>query len=270
MSFDHIETQNSRKIKGGQNNSIEVEFRTRWQVSGQPTDTQLIDHAISLFPLTYLGLPRNSYEIDPAGYNRWKIRGNYSRRSSAEQQPPSDDSVSAFDTSGGTQHIKISRSTVNTFSAPTAGSAPDNKNAINVDDQRVGGTDIVIPVFSFEETKVFAFSAVNQTYKLNLFAATGTTNNAAYKGFAAGEVLFMGASGRSRGQDEYTVTGRFAASPNLTGLTIGDITSINKNGWDYLWVMFENTSDQDKILKKPIHAYVERVYASSNFSLLSF
>lgn len=268
MSWNDIETRNSRKIRAGQNGSYDLEFRTRWDGTGIPADQDLIDHVESYLP-TGLIYPLSSYEIDPAGYNRWKIKAVYSQRSS-EQKPPADESAASFDTSGGTQHIKVSRQTLNSYSASGAGTAPTTKNAINVDGQQVGGTDIVVPVYSFEETKIFPFASVNLAYKMNLFAATGTTNNAGFKGFAAGEVLCMGFSGRSRGTSEYSISGRFAASPNLTGLTIGDITGINKGGWNFLWVMFEDSSDQDLLLKKPIHAYVERVYNPSNFGLMGF
>jgi hypothetical protein len=65
-------------------------------------------------------------------------------------------------------------------------------------------------------------------YKLTVFALTGRVNNSAFKGFAAGECLFLGAAGTKRASGDWEITFRFAASPNVTGLTIGDITGIDK------------------------------------------
>ncbi|RMF94392.1 MAG: hypothetical protein D6741_12675, partial [Planctomycetota bacterium] len=113
-------------------------------------------------------------------------------------------------------------------------------------------------------------SLVTDAYKATLYNLTGTVNNATFRNFAAGEVLFMGASGSKRGPGDWEITFRFAASPNVTGLTIGEITGINKNGWDYLWVAYADDVDDaaKELIKKPIAAYVERVYRYTDFSLL--
>jgi hypothetical protein len=267
MTWNTIETKNSRRIKGGANGQTDLEYRIRWDGTGIPDDIDIVAHVLDdVLPASFGVWPLKDWEIKPAGWKRWMIAASYGPRSN-EQQAPADDSVSAFETGGGTQHVKISRATVQVRSV-SGETAPNTYNQINVDAQQVGGTDIVIPVFTFEETKVFPFNSVNAAYKMNLFTATGRVNNATYKGFAAGEVLFMGASGRSRGTEEYSITGRFAASPNITGLSVGDITGINKNGWDFLWLMFEDNTSEGKLLKKPIHAFVERLYLPHNFGLL--
>jgi hypothetical protein len=113
---------------------------------------------------------------------------------------------------------------------------------------------------------MFFDAVVDQAYKLTLFNLTGRTNNAVFKGFAAGEVLFLGASGSKRGSNLWEITFRFAASPNVTGLTVGSITGIAKSGWDYLWVRYADAEDQNVLVKQPIAVYVERMYESGNFA----
>ena len=81
-----------------------------------------------------------------------------------------------------------------------------------------------------------------------------------------GEVLFMGASGSKRGDDEWEITFRFAASPNVTNLTIGDITGVDKKGWEYLWVRYADAEDEKVLVKQPTAVYVEKVYESGNFA----
>jgi hypothetical protein len=130
----------------------------------------------------------------------------------------------------------------------------------------VEGADVTIPVYNFTETHMFFDAVVDQAYKLTLFNLTGRTNNAAFKGFAAGEVLFLGASGSKRGSNLWEITFRFAASPNVSGLTVGSITGIAKSGWDYLWVRYADAEDQKVLVKQPIAVYVERVYESGNFA----
>jgi hypothetical protein len=51
---------------------------------------------------------------------------------------------------------------------------------------------------------------------------------------------------------------------------LGNITGINKQGWHYLWVRFDDDEDSSAktLIKKPIAAYVERVYEYGDFSAL--
>jgi hypothetical protein len=97
----------------------------------------------------------------------------------------------------------------------------------------------------------------------------------AFKGFQPGEVLFLGASGARRGtdpDDDWEITFRFAppASPNATGISVGDISGISKKGWEYLWVRYADQEDTGShaIVKRPVAAYVERVYESGSFAAL--
>lgn len=79
-----------------------------------------------------------------------------------------------------------------------------------------------------------------------------------------------GASGSKRGEDDWEITFRFAASPNKTGLTVGDIVGINKKGWEYMWVRYADAEDAaaKAIVKKPVAVSVEKVYEEGDFSTL--
>jgi hypothetical protein len=172
-----------------------------------------------------------------------------------------------FDTGGGTTHITQSLATVNSY-APAGETPPDFKGAIGVSTDSVEGTDITIPVFNFTETHYVPVALLTGAYKVVLFYLTGRVNHAPFKGFARGEVLFQGASGSQRGQEDWEITFSFAASPNATGLTVGDITDIDKKGWEYLWVRYQDAEDADVLVKQPAAVYVEQVYLYGDFSLL--
>jgi hypothetical protein len=53
-------------------------------------------------------------------------------------------------------------------------------------------------------------------------------------------------------------------------LSIGPINGINKKGWEYLWVRHSDQEDTaaKALVKRPIAAYVERVYESGSFAAL--
>jgi hypothetical protein len=179
------------------------------------------------------------------------------------------DSSFSFDTGGGTQHITQSLATVASY-APPGKTAPNFKGAVGVSDGSVDGVDITVPIYNFNETHYLDVAIVDAAYKLTLFDLTGTVNSLSFKGFAAGEVLFQGASGSLRQHDQWEISYKFAASPNATGLSVGDITGIDKGGWDYLWVRYREEDDASAktLARRPVAAYVERVYPLKDLNLL--
>lgn len=211
-------------------------------------------------PSFYEGLIVQDYHLEPVGAGIWNISVRYGPR----QRKETGSSSFSFDTGGGTQHITQSLATVNSYTV--SGTPPNFQGAIGVSHDAVEGTDITIPIYSFTETHYVPAGDVTGTYKANLFALTGKTNTGTFRGFAAGEVLFQGASGAQRSEEDWEITFRFAASPNVTGLTLGPISGIAKKGWDYLWVRYADAEDQYVLVKRPIAVYVERVYGEGDFA----
>jgi hypothetical protein len=233
------------------------------------TEAQTI--LLATAPSVYQGQVLDSINADPVGVDLWKGYARYTRLA--------DDSEYTFDTGGGSQKITQSLATVGMF-APPGFTAPDFQGAIGVSDDKVEGAEIVDRKYQFTETHTFLNSAVTDAYKLALFRLTGRVNNATFKNFAAGESLFMGASGSKRGDGLWSITFRFNCSPNVTGLEIGGefssgygggsgaISGIDKAGWDYLWVRYADFEDSvgTSLVKRPVAAYVERVYEADDFA----
>lgn len=217
--------------------------------------------------ILYDGLVRNRYGVERIGPDLWLGTVWYGPLAPLEVG----ESVYQFDTSGGTQHVTQGIATAGAYgTGPTGGAAGVNDfgGAIGVTDSDVEGVDITVPVFSWSETHCIADEDITTVYRNTMANLTGTVNNAIFRGHAAGEVLFLGASGSKRGSDDWQITYRFAASPNRVGLTVGDITGIAKGGWQYLWVRYETDTGGDQVVRRPLAAYVEQVYPSSDFSLL--
>ena len=219
----------------------------------------------------YDGLVRQSIQFEPVWVDvgtddgLWDCRVRYVAPD--QKEPEVGESRFSFDTGGGTQHITQSLVTVQSF-APGGATAPNFKGAIGVTHDSVEGVDIHVPVYNFSETHYLADAAVTPAYRGKLFNLTGKVNDSSFKGLAAGECLFLGASGSKRGADDWEISFRFAASPNRTGITVGDITGIIKKGWEYLWVRYEDDVDAPtaSMVKKPVAAYVEKVYEVGDFS----
>lgn len=114
---------------------------------------------------------------------------------------------------------------------------------------------------------------VTSSWIRGVAGVTGTTNNSTFRGFEAGEVLFVGCSGSQewddqKGRGPWSLSFRFVASKNVTGKKIGDISGIAKRGHEYLWVRYEDSSDSKELFKKPKAVYVNKVYRESDFSAL--
>lgn len=174
----------------------------------------------------------------------------------------------SFDGVGGTAHIQTSKQTVNVYKYATTVTPPRYKNAIGVTKNGVEGVDITVPIFKFTYQYHPHEALMTPGYILTLMGMAGRTNDATWKGFAAGEVLYLGATGQPRGSKDWDLSLHFIASPNLTNQTIGDITGIVKAGWDYIWIKYRQGTDANHHIETPAFVYVERVYDPDDFRKL--
>lgn len=279
-----IDIQEKFESRGGDGVSS---HERRYVVFGSDDENEAIALVRATAPLAVGLLRRQPPQLEPLGPGLWDAKVHYCPRALDGESGTAESSGSfCFDTTGGTQHITQSKATVGAYIED--GSAASFGGAIGVSHDKVEGVDITVPVFSFTVSKVF--HRLSQAYIAQVFYLTGKTNDAAWAvnvggvniSFAAGEVLFLGASGQKRigvnvvpeGQSDpvnpWELSFKFAASPNATGLTIGSIGNIEKRGWDYLWVRYEDAKDEaaKTLVKLPQAVYVERVYEEGNFALL--
>ena len=171
----------------------------------------------------------------------------------------------SFSTTGATTHLNQSLLTRGIYAAPGA-AAPVYHGAIGVSDSGVAGVDITVPAFEFSVRKKFEY--VSTAYLLAMVSMTGRTNSSPWSIFAAGEALFLGGEGGEDENNWVDVTYHFAARPNESNLTIGNISGVEKYGWDYLWVKHGEKVVGDRVLQVPEAAYVEQVYRGGNFGVL--
>ena len=186
----------------------------------------------------------------------------------------------SFDTGGGNQHVTQAEAEQR-YAA--TGTAPDQSKAIGVDGDSVAGVDIIVPALQWTETYDVPSTYVTAAYIKGVAALTGTVNNAAFRTFQPGEVLFAGCSGNQewdteKGDGPWSLSYKFVASPNRglpTGVTgpqtapaidVGSISGIVKKGHEYLWIRYEAAVDGTDLLKRPKYAYVNQVYREASFA----
>lgn len=270
-------------------------YSKSWKVFGTTDDT-LVHAEANVYAsgqFAYWQYPGNpnvqlraeSYTVSYLGDDAWQVTISYEKNGSDnESQTDPLKRSRAFDTSGGTQHItQAAGGTTTTIGGTTTtqvverkyppGTAPSMNGAIGVDGQSVNGVDIVVPALSWTETYDVPSNYITAAWIKGVAGLTGSVNNAAFRTFSAGEVLFMGCSGGQEWDDErgfgpWNLSFKFVASPNVTNQTIGDITGVAKNGHEYLWVRYEDAVASNELVKKPKYVYVNKVYRDGDFSKL--
>lgn len=242
-----------------------------YMVVGAADEAAARTAALADIPTTFNSLPRQSISgLEQINDSTWKVVARYGVKTpSGGGDPATLTNTYTFEIGGGTQNVKEGRAVTVKYAASGTAAA---SQGINFDGQNVNGVDIVTTQYQWSETYWFAPSVVDTAYKTDISGVVGCVNNAPFRGMAAGEVLFLGASGSKQGNDWWQITFKFAREPNMTGLVVGDITGIAKTGWQYMWVRYEDdvagTGANKSLVKKAKAVYVETVYGSSDFAAL--
>lgn len=287
MALTWIEDGESRSatiVRKGR--KAQSSYKKSYKVFGTTDDTVL--HAEINAQVTangaywqYPGVPgmqlrAESYSVSYLGDDAWQVTIDYVKEGAEDGTEPLKRARS-FDTTGGTQHIvqaySVGSGDTLDFEKRFPSSATNMSGAIGVDDNGVNGVDIVVPQMQWQESYDVPNSYVTDAYIRGVAERTGRVNAGTFRGFAAGEVLFVGCSGSQewddqKGRGPWSLTYRFVASPNVSGVTIGSISGISKKGHEYLWVKYETATDSSSVYKRPKAVYVNAVYKSTDFSAL--
>jgi hypothetical protein len=271
------------------------QYRKSWKIFGTSDDVAVHNDVNGTLWQSYMfwqypGQPQNrlhaeSYSLEYLGDDAWQLEVSYVSDGGEddEQRDPLKRSRS-FDTGGATQHITQARSSAGFPQGEQrfwtgSPAAPNMNGAIGVDGDTVQGVDIFVPQLTWTETDDVPTAYVTTAYIKSVSSLTGSVNNADFRGFAAGEVLFTGCSGsqqwdEDKGDGPWNLSYKFVASANqgsgktFPSITIGAITGIEKDGHDYLWVRYEPDVQSETLMTKPRFVYVNKVYPRTNFNAL--
>lgn len=273
MAITWKERPDSRKWTSGKDSSFEMKYN----VNGSSNDQIILREARNNVPARYhdLILINVSADPDPNTIDGSKNRGLWIVTASYKS-PTISGVKQTFDTSGGTFHVTQSIRTLWSRAVDLKTNllkkATDHQGAINADGKKVNGVDITVPVFTFTETYELGPHIMNTDYKITLFDVTGKINDRKFRGFAAEEVLFKGASGSLDSNGVYQVEFKFEASPTLTNIQVGPHIIVPlKKGFDYMWVAYGKLPDMDtgKLANPPEEVYVEEIFYKADFAKLN-
>ena len=146
----------------------------------------------------------------------------------------------SFDCGGGMKHVTYcTGSQSRRYGTVDAGNAI-GWNKRSGDACEIAGVDIPAPQFRLSFTRVMPrSSALSVDFMRSTGLMVGKVNDATFKGWSAGEVMFLGASYSAplKGKEKIVVTYNFSIQPNETNVTIAGHDIGDVDGFDYIWTI---------------------------------
>lgn len=221
-------------------------------------------------PKTCNDLPLDSIEIDSRDNDAtYQVNAIYKAEStsSSDGDEEAEPTVS-FDCGGGTKHMTHSLKQTRAFGTKDAGGAI-GWNGKSGSEMEISGVDIPTAQLREAYTRVMKLSRITTSFKRNVAALVGKVNSGPFKGWSAGEVMFLGMSYSSpaKSSTKVTVTFNFSVQPNETDAKVCG-KSVSKKGFEYVWAL-SKTSAESGVPKAEVEAiYVEQVCEYASFSAL--
>ena len=245
-----------------------------YKVTGSDVEADLLSHVRANTPTTIDTFKRGEIELEQLAPSLYEATVRWASDSggSLTVRPETGSFFLSGDTTGEEVTLTQSLEHVGTWGSGGSVSTP-YMGAINVNaDGEPEGVSVKTGTLNFVETGYVAASTATVAYFRNLALKTGSVNSDTFRGFAAGEVLYLGSQFQYRAdKDDYELTSRFAIAPNRTSVSVGGVITVpSKQGWDYLWVSYvlEPDTTGQYVKTVPNLAHVERVYPRVAFSTL--
>lgn len=263
--------------------TVEERFRGRsgsrrgrdivYLVCGTDDDSTALTAAANTTPAFWDGLIFDDVRLTQLADDKWAAAAVYKEPEKKERDPPEQGTVEyAFSYRATSEHIYQAISVVQEKEAPTESAALDSQGAINIvldgGEMRVEGVQLPVPPVTDTWTYYPVNAVVTESYQAAVAGIMGHVNTDTFMGRPAGTMRFVGCQGGVRTNDDWQIGFEFSYSPNLTGITRGAITGINKGGHEYLWFYYRDGMDSAGRIKHPTSAHVVQVFEESAFSIL--
>ena len=224
-------------------------------VEGTEDDITACTSAYEFAPDEFSEIPKKSASVaERLTENAWKIEVNYgseSKSSSGDSGSEDDEATMNFDCSAGTKHMTqaIEQTCVyagsgeSKDSSDEASAVPIGWNGKDGSESEAAGVDISIGELRETYTKTMSKSKVTGTsWKRKVAELVGKVNSGSFKGWNAGEVMFLGCSYSAPSKDskKVSVNFHFAIRLNESKATVAGQNIGSKKGFEYLWALTDD------------------------------
>ena len=253
--------------KKGNYTSIEVQYL----VFGVTTEEEALTAVHGKAPAESKGLPLDSIEIDTRETNdTFRVNAIYREEEVDVGDSGGDDDdetpTESFDCGGGTKHLLYSFGQKKVYGDKDAGGAI-GWNGKSGDDCEIAGVDVPTAQLRETYTKPMRVSKLTTAFKRKVAGLVGKVNSGSFKGWNAGEVMFLGMSYSTPAKKakKVTVTFNFAIQPNESGVRIAG-KSVTKKGFEYVWAISKTVASSGTPKLEVEGIYVDQVCEYASFS----
>jgi hypothetical protein len=187
MAINVIETYGIRRTYGD-NPSIEVPYICE----GSNNETAIKDAIYAEADEERDGLILSDVSVENIGGGKWQATATYTLKGETVDNENAD--TVQWDLSPMTVNVKVSKQSIGNY-APSGQTAPDMRQSIGYDGERVNGVDVNVGQFTFTVNRKYTDDECDEDFMTLLSHSAFHYNADAFWIWEPGEVLFMGASG---------------------------------------------------------------------------
>lgn len=224
-----------------------------------------VPKTVGALPLDGISVAERISEADGA----WKLTVAYQNDNGASATAAIDDDDElefGFDSAGTTRHVTVANRQKRVYGSMDAGNLV-NWNGLPGRDSQVTGVDVPAAEGRIWFAKTMRASSISTAKMKTWMEMYGVGNVAKWRGWEAGELLFLGATFGGKMSGDVKVTFNFSVRPNEI-VTFGS-NRYKVQGWEYLWVHTKTTPNTSGVpVPKITDIFIAGVVKYKDFALL--
>ena len=260
--------------------SCEIQYYAKSDVNADDPDVVEACRNSNVIPKRYLGMTLQKFTVvERVNAKNWKVNAEYKYTGGSSVEKDNDDD-------GGERKEKVSiefgvstaTRTVSLDRVRSYGDMPRYGGLIDVQESGDGtleprGISVYVPTGTMTITHYFKKSQWTTKLRNKIAYRRCRYNSDSFRGFAHGELLFVGESVNYNQGDPYVeVQFKFLISENSDEIEVGNIKGISKRGWQGLWVKYKKdvktVNGKKYQVIEPQGVAIEKIYNACDFTEL--
>lgn len=260
--------------------SCEIQYYAKSDVNADDPDVVEACRQSTLIPKKYLGMTLQKFTVvERINAKNWKVNAEYKYTgSSAVEKDDDDDSGDKKEKVSIEFGVSTATRTVSLDRVRSYGNIPTYGGLIDVQESGDGtleprGISVYVPTGTMTITHYFKKSQWTTKLRNKIAYRRCRYNSDSFRGFAHGELLFVGESVNYNQGDSYVeVQFKFLISENSDEIEVGSMKNISKRGWQGLWCRYKKqvktVNGKKYQVIVPEGVAIEKIYHACSFEEL--
>lgn len=259
--------------------SCEIQYYAQCDTDADEADVVMACRRSSSVPKVYLGLLLQKYTVvERISAKHWKVNAEYNGTADGSSQHNDDNSGERKEKVSIEFGVSTATRTVSLNRVRSYGFMPEYGGLIDVQESGDGtleprGISVYVPTGTMTITHYFKKSQWTTKLRNKIAYRRCRYNSDSFRGFAHGELLFVGESVNYSDGDPYVeVQFKFLISENADDIEVGNMTGISKRGWQGLWVKYKKdvktVNGKKYQVIEPQGVAIEKIYKAADFTEL--